>query len=184
MSNRLGNTKVASRYAKALFDSVADTGELDTVAKDLTHINELLSQIKDLNAFIENPAIPQDAKIQFVDEQLAKSVNPWVGRLLRMLTENKRLPVFPQLVEHFTELLNRRENVTRAEVVTAVELEEELRARIAKSLEAALGYSRVEVQNRVDPGILGGAIIKVQDRVIDGSYIGRLEELRKKIAQV
>jgi len=75
-------------------------------------------------------------------------------------------------------------NAAQAEVVSAIELEEELRNRIRKTLETTFGFSRVDIQNRVDPGLLGGVIIKLQDQVIDGSYIGRLEEMRKQFSKI
>jgi F-type H+-transporting ATPase subunit delta len=183
MSTRLENNKVAARYAKALFDSVLESGETEKVAKDLEAVNQLLQQVPSLVSFMENPGLPLADKLALLSEQFEKSVSPWVSRTLKLLVENGRFNVFPQLVHWFTEYWHQHENVTRAEVVTAVELEAELKKRIQKTLESVLGYRQVEVQNRVEPGILGGVIIKVQDRVIDGSYVGRLEEMRKHLVK-
>lgn len=183
MSNRLENNKVAARYAKALFESVVATGEVDAVAKDLDNVNQVIQALPQLASYMANPGIPQHEKQQLVDEHFSKSINPWVNRILKLLVENNRFVAFPQLVQWFTEYLNKRENIGRAEVVTAVELEAELKKRIQKTLESTLGFSRVEIQNRVEPGILGGVIIKVQDQVIDGSYVGRLEEMRRQLVK-
>lgn len=180
MGDRLDNNKVASRYARALFEGSVDAGEAASVAQDLETVNRIFTDVPQLGNFMANPGIPVAEKLALVDEQF-KAVNPWVLRLLRLLVENNRMPIFPHLVTWFTEYMNQRENVARAEVVSAVELEEELRRRIQKTLESTLGFSRVDIQNRVDPGILGGVIIKVQDKIFDGSYVGRLEELRKQL---
>ena len=184
MSTRLENNKVAARYAKALFETTLEANDVEAVAKDLTSINELFQSVAELSVFLENPAIPVDEKLAFVKSQFAQSVNPRVTRLMNILLENKRVAVFPQLVTQFNEYRNRHENSTHAEVITAIELEQELRTRIQKTLESQLGFNRVELSNRVDPGLLGGAIIKIQDKVIDGSYVGRLEELRKQISKL
>lgn len=184
MSTRLENNKVAGRYAKALFESVQQSGELDKVHQDLTAVNDLLTQVPQLGTFLENPGVPMVDKQQFIDEQFGKNVSPWVHRLLKLLVDNKRAAVIPQLVSQFNEARNQFENSTTAEIITAVELEEELRTRIRKTLESSLGFNRVDLHNRVDPGLLGGAIIKIQDQVIDGSYIGRLEELRKQVSKL
>jgi F-type H+-transporting ATPase subunit delta len=182
-NNRLDNNKVASRYARALFESTVESGDAKAVAQDLETVSAVFSQVPALNRFMENPGIPAAEKLQLVDKEFGQNVNPWVNRLLHLLVENGRMPVLPQLAIWFTEYMNQRDNVARAEVVSAVELEEELRRRIQKTLESSLGFSRVDVQNRVDPGILGGVIIKVQDKVFDGSYVGRLEELRKQLVK-
>ena len=184
MSNRLGHNKIASRYAKALFQSVQQGGDLEQVHQDLKTINDLVAQVPHFSAFMENPGVPAIDKQSFVDEQFGKIISPWVHRLLKLLVENNRTAVIPQLVDQFTEYRNQHENIAIAEVITAVELEEELRVRIGKTLETSLGFSRVDLSNRVDPGLLGGAIIKIQDKVIDGSYVGRLEELRKQIGKL
>lgn len=184
MSKRLDNNKVASRYAKALFESTLENGETDKVSKDLEVVNALMGTESSLLHFLEHPAISMEEKQQFLDQQFGKSVGAWVLRLLKLLVENKRVVIFPQLVEQFNALTLQRENAAHAEVVTATELEEELRNRIRKTLETTFGFSRVDLQNRVDPGLLGGMIIKLQDRVIDGSYIGRLEEMRKQFSKI
>jgi F-type H+-transporting ATPase subunit delta len=183
MSTRLENNKVAARYAKALFESVVESGDVDAVSKDLETVNQIVQQLPSLISFMENPGVPAADKMELVSKQFDKSVSPWVSRTLKLLVENGRFGVFPQLVQWFTEYLHQHENVTRAEVVTAVELEAELKKRIQKTLESTLGFNRVEIQSRVEPGILGGVIIKVQDRVIDGSYVGRLEEMRKHLVK-
>jgi F-type H+-transporting ATPase subunit delta len=183
MSNRLEHNKIASRYAKALFQSVQQGPDLEQVHQDLKIVSDLVAQIPQFNAFMQNPGVPATDKQSFVDEQFGKTTSPWVHRLLKLLVENNRMAIIPQLVSQFTEYRNQHENIATAEVITAVELEEELRIRIGKALETNLGFNRVDVSNRVDPGLLGGAIIKIHDKVIDGSYIGRLEELRKQIGK-
>jgi F-type H+-transporting ATPase subunit delta len=184
MSNRLENNKVAARYAKALFESTTASGEAEQVSKDLTSVNDLFNQLPNLYTFLENPAIALDEKQKFLDQQFGKNVSPWVLRLLKLLVENQRVAIFAQLVEQFNALALHSENAAQAEVVSATELEEELKTRIRKTLESTFGFSRVDLQNRVDPGLLGGVIIKLQDRVIDGSYVGRLEEMRKQFSKI
>lgn len=184
MAKRLDNSKVASRYAKALFDSTSDSGDVEKVAADLKALQDLLSQVPEFTKFIENPSIAVVDKVQFADQQFGASINLWVLRLIKILMENHRMAIFPQVVEHFSHLLNQRDNVTQAEIVTAVELEAELCKRLQKTLESTFHFSRVDIQNRVEPGLLGGIIVKIQDKVIDGSYIGRLEALRKQVGKV
>jgi len=184
MSDRLGNSKVASRYAKALFEGTLSAGQTNAVLRDLSEVNTVFNTVPVLVGFLENPGVPLAEKMTLMDQQFAKSVNPWVARLLKLLVENNRIAIFPHLVQQFEALINKQENTTQAEVVSAIELEDELRTRIRKTLESTFGFNRVDIQNRVDPGLLGGVIVKIQDRVIDGSYVGRLEELRKQISKL
>jgi F-type H+-transporting ATPase subunit delta len=182
-SNRLENGKVAARYAKALFDSLTESGaELGQVRDDLRTLADVLADVPEFSVFLENPGLPLAEKTAFVEERLAVAVTPPVANLLRLLMENNRLIVLPQVAEQFSTYVNQRENVAQAEVITAAELDDDLLARMQNTLQSMFGFNRVDLQHRVDPGLLGGAIIKIQDRVIDGSYVGRLEELRKQVA--
>lgn len=184
-SNRLGNGKVAARYARALFDSLMESGaDIARVRDDLRMLADVLADVPEFSAFLENPGLPLAEKTHFVEERLASAVDARVARLLRLLMDNNRLAILPQLAEQFTMYVDQRENVAQAEVITAAELDDDLRVRMQNTLQSLFGFHRVDLQHRVDPGLLGGAIVKIQDRVIDGSYIGRLEELRKRVASI
>lgn len=184
MSSRLENNQVAARYAKALFESVSETKELKSVFADLQIVRQLFEQLPELMRFFENPGVPFQEKDQLLQSQFQKQVNTWVYRMLILLLENKRMVIFPQLVEQFISLHNQQENTVSAEVITAVELDEPLKKKMTTKLEKVLGFRTITLQNRVDPGLLGGVVVKIQDQIIDGSYIGRLEALRKQIAAV
>lgn len=184
MSNRLENNKVAARYAKALFESTLQSNELETVAKALESAKQVFLQLPNLISYLENPGVTQLEKQELLALQFsATNTNPWVYRMLNLLIENNRISAFPQLVTFYSDFINQQSNTAQAEVVTAVELEEELNNRIRQAIEIAFGFSRVELLSRVDPGLLGGVIVKIQDKVIDGSYLSRLEALGKQFSQ-
>lgn len=184
MSKRLEHEKVAIRYAKALFESVSPEDLHHEAAKDLSAINLLFSSGPEFSRFFENPGIPQQEKISFVEQQLGQAVHPKVSKLLVLLLQNNRLMVFPLLVEQFFNLIHRHENTTQAEVITAVEIEPDLSDRLRALLESAFGFQRVDLKHRIDPVLLGGVVVKMQDQIIDGSYLGRLESLRQQISMV
>lgn len=184
-SDRLGNGKVASRYAKALFETVLalSPNELNQVAENLKSLADTLAQVPAFYDFLENPGVPAAEKTAFVEERLASGAHARVAVLLRLLQENDRLSLLPFVAERFAVCVDEHENVAQAEVVTAAELDNDVQNRMRHTLESLFGFSRVELQHRVDPGLLGGAIIKIQDRVIDGSYVGRLEDLKKQLVK-
>lgn len=181
MTNRLQDNKIAGRYAKALFEAALDSGKLDEVKADLETIQKLMAELPSLNTFFINPAIPVADKVAFVTKELAPKLSSWVGNLLKLMVDNNRLSSFPALIERFQALLDTHQNIATAEVITAVELDAALQERFAKGLEKRFGFKQVKLKNRVEPGVLGGAIVKIQDQVIDGSYSGRLEALKKQL---
>lgn len=181
MASRLEESKIAARYAKALFDGALETKVLDKVYKDLCALRDLFHAVPGITGFLTNPAIPQTERTSFIQEQFEKKVQPLVYNLIKLMEENDRITALPSTIDRFEEILNERNRVATAEVVTAVELSEKLESKLCKTLESMFGLSEVNLHKRVDPGILGGAIVKIQDKVIDGSYVGKLEALRKQV---
>lgn len=181
MSN-LEENKVATRYARALFEAASEAGTVEVIERELIHLDETFQKVPGLLNFLVNPAIPIQERMTFAEKQIASKVNPWVGNLVKLMTENHRIGAFSKVVNHFCLLINKRDNVTSAEVITAVELDAKQADQLREKLEKLYGYSKVNIENRVDPGILGGAVVKIQDRVIDGSFVGKLEQLRKHVS--
>lgn len=181
MSSRLTDNKVAARYARALFEAASESGKLDEVVTDLNAVQALFQELPALSSFLENPAIPGHEKIDFAKTQLIPKVNPWVGNLLGLMIENKRITAFPALIDQLADLINKRDNIAKAEAITAAELDSSQLDKLRQALESRYGFSKVLLSNRVEPSILGGVIVKLQDQVIDGSFSGRLESLRKQL---
>lgn len=183
MAVRLEEGKIAAQYARAIFESAVEAG--DATEKDVTKairdLGALVDKVPDLLPFFKNPAIPTTEKQSFLETQFKKKTPELVYNLLLVMLDNDRLSVLPALVERYEALYNERHQIAVAEVVTAVELSSGLQKKFETVLKKAYGLSQVSLQNRVDPGILGGAIIKIHDKVIDGSFVGKLETLRKQI---
>jgi F-type H+-transporting ATPase subunit delta len=181
MTAKLEQNKVAAKYAKALFDASLEAGVEKKVTEDLKKLSSLFETLPEFFQFMSSPAIPVDEKHTFIQSQFEGKVTQQVYNLLRLMEENDRLSSFIQVQEKFQALRDEYLGVATAEVVTATELTSALEKKLQKSLVKLSGLNEVILNKRVDPGILGGVIIKIQDKVIDGSFVGKLEALRKHI---
>jgi F-type H+-transporting ATPase subunit delta len=180
MGSRLEEKKVALRYAKALLESADELGKVDEVASEVQAMASIFKETPSLAQFFANPGVERSRKQDFFEKELKGHLSPVMGNLLQLMIENDRVAAFPELADEFQMLMNRRNNVATAKVVTASIMDEELTRRVQEKLQSLFGFSRVEIENQVEPGILGGAIIHLQDRVIDGSYLGKLEAIRRQ----
>ncbi|MGE0201039.1 MAG: ATP synthase F1 subunit delta [Candidatus Melainabacteria bacterium] len=178
----LADNKVTARYAKAIFDLALENNALDAVHEELGAVSQLFEKSPALTQFLENPAIPVQDKLALVNTQVADKLKTGVANLIRIMTENNRLLAFPALAAQFEALLKQHRQVAVADVLTAVPLDQGLSQQLQQALKKRYGYTDVEIANRVDPGILGGVVIRMNDTVIDGSYIGKLESLRKELS--
>jgi F-type H+-transporting ATPase subunit delta len=168
-------SSIGRRYAQAYFDLARQEGKIPERRDDLARAVEILS-IPDVADALANPRLGLSDRTS-----LALAVLEGVGEparnLVRLLIERNRLSVLGELVETYDILTDRDSGVVRADVTTAIPVDEELKAHITRALGEKLGAA-VETEVRQDPAILGGLIIRIGDRVIDDSIATRLQQLR------
>lgn len=167
----------AKRYAQAVFRIAQENDNLDEWADDLNVLAEIVGN-EDATTLLNAPQIPQARKIEIVDQLLSNSVGPLAKNLLGLLATRGVTNVAPSVSEEYENLLNSLRGVERAEVTTAVELDDEQRDTVASILESIVG-KKIQVSTYVEPDIIGGLIARVNDRVIDGSIRARLRNMHQ-----
>ena len=174
----------AKRYARALFDVVLhQKADLDRAGQELESFAALMTGNPALGTVISNPAIPASKKRAMVDALVAASpVSEQVARTLQLLADRDRLPLVPQLARAYGERLMDHRQIVRAEVTTAVPLEDDRAKAIAAALGAATGR-QVIVEQKVDKSILGGVVARVGSVVYDGSVARQLEKMKESLVE-
>ena len=169
----------ATRYARALFDVAQKEAGIQQVGRDLTAFAELVAQHDMLARVLSNPAIPAGRKRGVIEQLLARAgtVSPVVSKLLLLLADRDRLALLPELATAYQQRLMEHAQVVRAELVTAVPLPAERVTALQQGLAHATGRD-VEMQTRIDPSIIGGAITRVGSIVYDGSVTRQLELMK------
>ena len=168
----------AKRYAQAVFDLALQRDQLDRMAEDLRNMNQAL-QNQDLRNFLEHAKIPFPRKVRVVGEAL-QEVDPLVRNLLSLLVSRGLVSLSQDVEKGYQQLLDEYRGREQVDVLSAVPLEEPQRDRIAQFL-TGLMNKEVVLESQVDPTILGGLVIRVRHKLIDGSTRTRLEELGKRL---
>ncbi len=176
MTGRQG--RIARRYAQAAFEVARERGQVEGWLNELERLVELLEGTE-AGAFLAAPHIPFEAKQQFIGQALAGFL-PEVRNLVLLLVRRRRIRLLRRIFEEFSQLANEYRGVVVAEVTSAVPLEDADKAVIIRQLSELTG-KRVILRTRVDPAILGGLIVRVGDKLIDGSVRTRLERLREAL---
>ena len=169
----------ARRYAEAAFevaqrdDSVADwRRELDAAAA----ICEDPAVVHALG----NPAIPLEQRWNAAQKIFGTVASKPVLNLIGLMIRRGRIEQLPRIAAEFRRLDNERQGIVLAHVTSAAPLtDQETRAIVARMEQLTGG--RVELDVAVDPGLLGGLVVRLGDRLIDGSVRGRLERLRTQL---
>lgn len=175
---------VARRYAAALFDVVAKSGDVDGAERELRALADLVAGHEELATIFATPLVPPARKRALAEAILTKAggVSDHVARLVLLLADRDRLASLGDLAEMFSARAMAARHVVPAEIVTAVPLADSQRAAIASALGRVTG-SQVTVTTRVDPAIVGGVVARVGSVVFDGSVTRQIERLREKLLE-
>ncbi|KRT64709.1 MAG: ATP synthase F1 subunit delta, F-type H+-transporting ATPase subunit delta [Chloroflexi bacterium CSP1-4] len=170
----------ARRYADAAFaialrDGTVEPWRRESAAAAATLGEERLARV------LANPAVPLASRAELVGVAVGASISRPVLNLVLLLLRRGRIDLLPRVAREFARLDDLRNGVVNATATSAAPLDpDEVRALTAR-LQRLTG-GRVELTTNVDPSLLGGVVVRLGDRLIDGSVRGRLERLRSRLA--
>lgn len=173
-------TTIARPYAKAVFELAQES---KTLAQWSEQLNLLAAVAQDgaMKAVIKSPKMSQAQTLELLNSVCDSKLSKEATNLLKLMIQNGRLMVLPDVAEIFDELKADAEKTVHAEVVSTVNMDDEQKQRITSALKKRLGRE-IELTCTVDESLLGGAIIRAGDLVIDGSVAGQLERLAYQLA--
>jgi F-type H+-transporting ATPase subunit delta len=175
---------VVARYANA-FLQVVTASKLDTAAIDREFADFIATwdDSPELREFFANPAVPAPQKVGFLDKLNARlGLQKELRNLLAVLIDNNRIGQVSEVAQAYRRLLQEQSGIRQAAIVTARELNEKDRGALVDEV-GKLAGARVEASFRLDPAILGGAVVRIGSTVYDGSVRGRLERLKEALIQ-
>jgi F-type H+-transporting ATPase subunit delta len=166
------------RYAEAAFQLATRDGSIETWRREIEGAAATADgQLMDVLA---NPALPLDQRLEAANRVFEGLSQP-VRNIIFLLVRRRRIEQLPRVVAEFIRLDDRRQGITHATATSAAPLTDlEVKALTAR-LEGMSG-GRIALTTSVDESLLGGLIVRVGDRLIDGSVRGRLERLRNQLA--
>ncbi len=177
-SEATGVSGVAERYAAALFDLADERRTLDEVASDLRELRAMLAASADLSRLVRSPVLTRSEQAKAIAALTERAgFSPLVRNFLAVVAKNRRLFAVPAMIAAYLAKLAERRGEVTAEVTAAQPLSETQLALLSEQLRRSVGR-RVSIDARVDPGLIGGIIVKVGSRMIDGSLKSKLQRLR------
>jgi F-type H+-transporting ATPase subunit delta len=171
---------IARVYAETLFRSADRHGEVEAVDESVRGLSAVLSASPEFRRFLAAPQVDAAHKQKLVAGALEQRLHPLVLRFLELVIGKHRERLLDEIVAAWNGLLDARANRQSATVTTAVAADPETVARVHAALEKATGKT-IALEQRVDPALLGGLVIRTGDTVIDGSLRSRLSTLRGKL---
>ena len=172
--------KSARKFAQAVFELALDRNELDRWMESTEAIAEAFSD-PEVGAVLSSPSIRFSEKERFL-ATLLPDLSPLAGNLAKLLVQKGRVGQARDLAQEYRRLLDLHRHIERAEASTAVPLSPEEQENLRKNLEGMVGR-QVVLTVLQDPTIIGGLVVKVSGRIIDGSIETRLGELKSILVE-
>jgi F-type H+-transporting ATPase subunit delta len=179
----MSNIKVASRYAKSLLELAVEKNALEDVIGDMKSLLSIADQNREVGLAMSSPIVSFDKKFNILKALLGKSANPITLSFFDLVTRKNRSNVIIQTAQEFLNQYNEYKGIQVAEVTVTLPLTEELRKEMIDIVKEISGLEKVELVEKIDKSLIGGFILKVNDKLWDDSLSGKLRKARMKFAQ-
>jgi F-type H+-transporting ATPase subunit delta len=173
---------LAERYSEALYQMAREAGEAGQQFRELQKAVELFAEHRELRHALISPAISRDVKKNIIRHLAEGRVQPRTLHFLYLVVDKGREVYLPAILRMYERKLRSDEGIVEAQVEVAFSLDATMEDQIRAHL-AELTGKKVQMEVRVRPELIGGAVITVGDRLFDGSVRTHLEKMRERLAQ-
>ena len=171
-------TTATSLYGQSLYDLAAEEGLSEEILKQMEAVNVIFKENPDYITLLLEPSIPRRERLGLLEEAFRDQLHPYLQNFLMILLENNLLRGFGSCCRTFRESYNKDHGIEEATVTSAVELTDAQVDSLRAKLEQISG-KKVILRQKVDGSVLGGLKVEIGGRLLDGTVMGRLADLRK-----
>ena len=178
----MSEIQVASRYAKSLIDLAEERNSLEKIKEDIQSFVRIVKENSQLHAVLRNPIVGPDKKFAILNQIFGSSIDPMILSFFKIVVYKGRSEILYATGKELLNEYNRRKEIYKATVTSAVPLSAENIKEIEQVVKDAT-KGEVVLETKVDPNLIGGFILKVGDKQFDTSISGSLSKLKKEFAQ-
>lgn len=176
----MSEQRVSGRYAKSLIDLALERKALDAVYADVVLLKQTIEANASLANMLKSPIIKADKKQAIIKQVFSSYLSELSLLFINLVTAKNRSFFLHDIAVQFIAQYNEINKITTAHVKTAVSISESVQAEVKSFLEAQTG-KRVELKNSVDPELIGGMVIQIEDRLYDASISGKLKKAKHEL---
>lgn len=176
------NPKLSSRYAKALFDFAGEKNQIEEVYEDLLLFSNTLKENRELQMLLRNPVIESHQKHQIFEGIFNGTLHDTSYQFLDVLLKKKREPALDTICEEFFKLYKSSKNIKTVTITTAQPLGDALKSKVLTMLTEQT-RANIDLVQVVDPEIIGGFVIQMDDYYLDSSILSKINKLRQEFSQ-
>ena len=176
--------KIASPYARALFDFSVEQNIMHQVTADFQNLEIFLTENSELSDYLSNPVVNQVAKREILTKTLQSQINTETFKFLMVLINRERINLLRSIITNYLELVYETASIKMVEVVSASEFSNSQKNTLIKKLKELTDAREIRLDITINPNLIGGFLIKTESKVIDFSIKNQLENLAKHLDTV
>ena len=176
---------MAGRYASALFSLARESNATDQVAASLDSFDRMIAESADLERLVRSPVFSAEEQVKALSVILERAAITGVtANFIKLVASKRRLFSIRDMIRTYHLLNDSYRGVARAEVTSASPLTDANIAALKEQLKGVTGGKDVEITAKVDPSIIGGLVVKLGSRMVDGSLKTKLNSIRTRMKEV
>lgn len=180
----MAQSSIATRYAQSLLDFAIEKKKLTAVYKDAENIKATLNNSSELKLLLKSPIVSTDKKEKVLSKifKTKGKVNALTHKFIQLVVSKKRESYLAEIFDTFITLYNKKNNIIAATVTVVSSLTAAAKKQMEAVIKKSTGSKAITYNIITDPNILGGFILKFEDKIYDASVKGKLDKLRKQFA--
>ena len=168
--------EIAEKYAGALFDLAVEEDNLETILAEFDELTTLVQENKELSQMLGHPGLDYHQKKEILTEVFSEKISTTLFNFLKLLIDKKREVYLTQIYQQFKKLVDEKQNKLIVEVTSPIELPTKHKTKLKDKLQGALD-KKIELDVEINPDLIGGLVLKIGDKIIDGSIKNYLQEV-------
>ena len=175
---------VAKTYGEALFKLAMEEKRGDEFLREVEEIRAILEDNPEFDKLMLHPGVPREEKLKLVEQVFKGRASDEMTGLLEIVIRKERYKDLQNIFQYFIDQMKEEKRIGIAYVTTAVELTQTQKDAVKARLLKTTSYRTMEMHYQVEPGIIGGMVIRIKDRVVDSSIRTKLNDLTKQLLQI
>lgn len=175
---------VSSTYGEALFELAGERNTVSAMLEEVSGLQMVLKENQELAVLMNNPKVSKDERESIIKAVFGGRICEDLLNFLILLVQKGRYAQVEEILAYFTDRVKDAEGIGTAYVTTAVELTPAKKDEIHKKLLGTTSYREIEVIYQVDPSLIGGMTIRINDRVVDSSIKTKLEKMERSLQAI
>jgi F-type H+-transporting ATPase subunit delta len=174
------NPRLAARYAKSLLDLAVEKGQLEKVYADMVWLQDVCKQSRDFANMLRSPIIKADVKGKILKAVTQAHIGELTSAFNQLLVTKNREAFLPEICSAFIHTYKEQKGIKTIQLTTATAVSEEVKQSILAQVKKAGAFAAVELQEKVDPSLIGGFVLQVDDKLVDASIAYDLRVIAKQ----